>query len=136
MQQGANYVTVKAEGKVTLKAKTYIHNTVRHFKTNPVATAAEQNNVHSVENVTLVHSGNVDKILARLLQFANMRQTLKQDAVIFSQRAGHKVQSFDPWGGTFEGYITRMASDLTQNGHTASVTVLGTQTEAGEVEVG
>lgn len=136
LQQGANYVTVKAEGKVTLKAKTYIHNTVRHFKTNPVATAAEQNNVHSVENVTLVHSGNVDKILARLLLFANMRQTLKQDAVILSQRAGHKVQSFDPWGGTFEGYITRMASDLTQNGHTASVTVLGTQTEAGEVEVG
>lgn len=129
---GVNYVIITAAGSITLTAKKYIHNTVRRSLVNASATAAERNNVQTIEDATLVHSGNVNVILSRLLIFANMRQTLKQNAVIKGQYAGQKVASVDPWGGLVTGYISSMESDLTQNGHTASVTIVGVRTEAME----
>ena len=130
VETGANYAVITARGEVTLKAKTYTHNTVRYTKVNPAATAAEQSNVQTVEDVTLVHSGNVNGILDRLFRFVNLQQTLQQEAVITTQRAGQKIVSADPWGGSFEGYITRVESNLTQGGHTASVRMLGSRKEA------
>lgn len=121
---GSNWITIKASEKVTLTAKKYTHSTVRHTKHNPV-TAAERNNTQSVENVTLVHSGNVSNILERLAEIAQLRQTLTQDVVITGQQAGQKVVSHSPWGGQIRGYITSMESTFTNAGHTASITILG-----------
>ena len=124
---GANWVTITATGEVTLTGKKYIHSTVRYSQRNTEATASERNNVFAAEEATLVHSGNVDAVLKRLFDIAQFRQTLTQEAVVSTQRAGQKVTSENPWGELLQGYITSMESDLTPTGHTASVTILGAE---------
>lgn len=127
---GANWVTVTAQGPVTLHAKKYIHGTRQHTRTDPAATAQERNNVLTVEDVTLVHAGNVHQVLERLYETARLRQTLEHDAVIGGHYAGQKVATENPWGGQLRGYITAMESDLTSTGHTAAVTILGVEVAA------
>ena len=123
---GANWVTITASGSVTLTAKKYIHNAVQRSKRYSV-TAAEQNNIQKIENATLVHGGNVDSILMRLGEVAQLRQTLTQEAVIKGQTVGQCVESESPWGGQICGYITSMNSTFTNAGHTADVTILGVE---------
>lgn len=122
---GANWVTITADGEVTLTGKKYLHSTTRHTQRNPEATASERNNVYSVDEATLVHRGNVADVLKRLYAVSQFRQTLTQEAVITSQRAGQVVTSQNPWVEMLKGYITAMESSLTPTGHTASVTILG-----------
>lgn len=126
---GANWVTITASGAVTLLGKKYLHSTTRYSKRNPEATAAERNNVHSVEEATLIHHGNAAAVLERLYKISQLRRTLTQEVVVTSQRAGDKVTSENPWGGQIRGYITSMESDLTQTGHTASITILGAEVD-------
>ena len=129
---GANWVTINANGSVTLTGKKYLHSTVRHAKRNPEATAAERSNVYVADDATLVHSGNVAAVLQRLYDISLLRQTLTQDVVITTQRAGQIVPTENPWGELMRGYITSMESDLTPSGHTASVTVLGAKIDKAE----
>lgn len=126
---GANFVTITAAGVVTLTAKPYIHTRVMYTRRNAKATAAERNNVLTVEEATLIHSGNAAEVLDRLYATANLRQKLTQEAVISGHRAGQKVSSVSPWGTQLRGYISAMDSTLTQTGHTASVTILGAEAE-------
>lgn len=139
---GANWVTITADGAVTLAGKKYLHSTTRHTQRNLSAISSERNNVVAVEEATLVHGGNAAEILKRLYQVSQLRQTITQDAVIADQRAGQKVTSENPWGGSMRGYITSMDSNLTPLGHTASVTILGAEVEydaflyAGELRSG
>lgn len=126
-QYGANYVIIDADGVVTITGKKYLHSTVRHTKRNPQAIASESNNVFVADDATLVHSGNVADVLQRLYTISLLRQTLTQDAVISTQRAGQIVPAENPWGERMKGYITSMESDLTPFGHTAAVTMLGTK---------
>lgn len=133
VESGVNYAVITADRNITLSAKTYIHQMTHRSVINTAATAAERNNVQVIEGATLVHNGNVNAVLSRILLFANMRQTLTQDAVIKGQSTGQKVTAVDPWGGQVEGYITAMESDLTQNGHTASVSIVGLRTETERV---
>lgn len=125
VNSGVNWVKITADGPVTLHAKTYIHNTTMISKQNPMATAAERNNVLTVEAATLIHSGNVLAALERLYNVKQLRQTLTQDAVISDHRAGDRVSSVNPWGTQTRGFITSMESILTQNGHTATVEIVG-----------
>lgn len=127
---GANWVTVTAQGPVTLCAQKYIHSTRQHTKVDPAATAQERNDVLTVQDVTLVHAGNVSQVLERLYETARLRQTLEQDVVIDGHYAGQRVATEAPWGGQLRGYITSMESDLTPTGHTASVTILGVEVAA------
>lgn len=121
---GANWVTITASGSVTLTAKKYVHNAVQRSKRYSV-TAAEQNNIQKIESATLVHSGNVENVLKRLDEVAQLRQTLTQEAAIKGQFAGQRVVSESPWGNQIRGYISSMDSVFTNSGHTASVTVMG-----------
>lgn len=121
---GANWVTITATGSVTLTAKKYVHNALTRSKRYSV-TAAEQSNIQKVEDVALVHSGNVDNILKRLGEIAQLRQTLTQEVAIKGQFAGQCVWSASPWGNQIRGYITSMDSVFTNFGHTASITILG-----------
>lgn len=121
---GANWVTITALGAVTLTAKKYAHNAVQRSKRYSV-TAAEQNNVQKIENATLVHSGNVENVLKRLGEIAQLRQTLTQEAVIKGQAVGQIVTSESPWGNKIQGYITSMDSVFTNSGHTAEIKVVG-----------
>lgn len=125
IDSGVNWVKINANGAVTLNAKTYIHNTSVYAKQNPLATAAERNNVFSVTEATLVHKGNVQAVLNRLYAVKQLRQTLTQEAVISGQRTGDIVTSVNAWESKMRGYITAMESNLTQSGHTASIEILG-----------
>lgn len=129
---GANFACITADGTITLTAKSYIHSTVSHVRRNSKATASERNNVLTVEEATLVNSGNAAEVLDRLYATAILRQKLTQEAVISGHKVGQMVTSVSPWDTQIKGYISAMDSTLTRNGHTASVTILGTESEPQE----
>lgn len=122
---GENWVRITASGPVTLTGKTYVHSkSVRKIE-NKYATAAEKGNVVSVENATLVHSGNVDTILTRLYNYNTSKNILTQKVVVDGQKSGQKAKSINPWGSFTVGYITSMESEFTNTGHTANITIRG-----------
>jgi hypothetical protein len=127
IEEGANWVAISCGGYITLTGKEYTHSTARHSLLNSAATAAERHNIQTVENATLVHSGNVNKVLRRLFDISKYRQTLSQEVVVTSQCAGQRVTSEDPFGTQIRGYIASMESDFTQTGHTAAITILGVE---------
>lgn len=69
-----NWVTITADGKVTIKGKDFTHNTVVHTKRNPAAVAKEQSNYIPVSEVTLINSSNVAAALNRLFSVYQLRQ--------------------------------------------------------------
>ena len=125
----ANWITIKASGAVTVKAKTYTHTTFVRTKKNLDATHTERNNAVSVTDATLVNRANATAVLERLYAAGQFRHTLTQDVVVTDQAAGILVESVGPWGGRICGIITAMDSTLTQNGHTATVTIAGEEVE-------
>ena len=130
---GANWVTITADGPVTLTGLGYLHAAAVYTRRNATATAAERSNVLTVDGATLVHDGNAAAVMDRLYATAQLRQTLTQDAVIADQRAGQRAASINPWGRKTQGYITAMHSTFTRTGHTASVTILGVEVAASGV---
>lgn len=127
VESGANWVRLSADGNVTLTGKKYRHTTTRHVQNDPQTTAADRNNVYSIEHATLIHAGNIHDVLKRLYGISRLRRAVTQEIVVSGQRAGQRVSSTNPWGDVIQGYITSMESDLTQNSHTASVVMLGTK---------
>lgn len=127
MEFGDNWVRVSANGAVTITARKYTHNIVNYAKRNPFAQAKEQGNTVSVASATLVNPENVEIVLNRLYEASVLRTKLKQESVISGHKAGDKVSSINPWGTQTRGFITSMESTLTQNGHTANVTILGVE---------
>ena len=123
--EGANWITITADGAVAVTAKIYTHTTTIRKKKNPDATYAERGNVVSVTEATLVNSSNVQQVLDRLLAASERRWTLTQDVVVTDQEIGSIVTSHSPWGGTVTGIITSIDSTITQNGHTARVVISG-----------
>lgn len=122
---GANWIAVTADGAVTVTAKAYNHTTTVRSKKNSDATYTERSNVVSVTDATLVSKSNRTAVLNRLYAAALWRQTLTQEVIITDQRAGMIVQSDNPWGGKTQGMIVSVDSELTQNGHTAQITIIG-----------
>lgn len=127
---GENWVKITASGTVTLTGKKYVHSTSVRRKENPYATAAEKGNVVSVENATLIHSGNVEETIDRLFEYHTLKNVLTQDVVVTDQKAGQKAKSSNPWGTVTVGYITSMESEFTYTGHTASITIRGKEEQA------
>ena len=121
----ANWVTITADGEVSLTARPYLHTATRYVRRNPEATAAERGNILTVDEATLIHSGNVHAALNRLYTAKMMRQTLTHEAVISGHQAGQVVSSVNPWGTSTRGYINSKESTLTQSGHTAQVEIIG-----------
>lgn len=122
-----NWVTITANGLVTLTAKTYLHTTRNHVKRNPEATAKERGNFISVTECTLIHSGNAQEAVERLYAAKQRRQTVSQDVIVTGQKAGQIASTVTPWGTISRGVISSMESTLTQNGHTASVQIQGVE---------
>lgn len=122
---GVNWIRVKALGAVTVTAKKYTHTTSVRTKTNPDATHAERSNVVSVTDATLINSSNAKSVLNRLFESGRYRHTMTFDAVVSDQVVGDLTETTGPWSGTVRGVITAMDSTLTQNGHTATVTIVG-----------
>lgn len=123
--QGDNWVTITADGAVTLTALNYIHTTVSYTRTDPEATPEEWGNVLTVKNATLVNPWNAPAVLLRLYVCCTLRDTLQQQVVVSGQKVGQLVYSVNPWNAATEGYLVRMESDFTGAGHTADITILG-----------
>ena len=122
-----NWITVTADGAVTVKAKGYLHSTRPHIKRNPEATAKERGNSISIKEATLIHSGNVQEALDRLYTSVQRRQTTDQDVIISGQKAGQIVSSLTPWGTITRGFLASVDSSMTQNGHTAAIQIQGVE---------
>ena len=86
VDSGANWVTITAEGEVTLTGKKYIHTTRTLAKANPQALAAERGNVVRVEQATLLTVENAAAALERLYAFYLLRQTLTEEIVVNGQQ--------------------------------------------------
>lgn len=122
-----NWVTITADGPVTLNAKTYLHTVQTHTKRNPEATAKERGNFITVTECTLINSGNAREALERLYTAKQRRQTVNQDVIVKGQKAGQVASSLTPWGTITRGFITSMESTITQTGHVASVQIDGVE---------
>lgn len=94
--QGVNWITVTANGKVTVTGKDYLHTEVVHTKRNPAAVAKEQSNYISVHEVTIINGDNVEQALNRLFNVYQYRQTTEQEVVVQSQTAGELAASVTP----------------------------------------
>lgn len=122
---GDNWVTITANGLVTLNAKTYSHNTRAYVKRNPEATAKERGNYLSVKEATLINTGNVYDALDRLYLAVQRRQTVSQPVIVRNQTAGQMASSLTPWGTITRGFISSMDSVMTQTGHIADIQIQG-----------
>lgn len=125
LDSGVNWVQISASGPVTLTAKTYLHTTRTHSKVNPEATAKERGNHIYVSECTLINNGNAQDAVDRLYSAKQRRQTVNQDVVVSSQKAGQIASSMTPWGTVTRGFISSMDSTMTQNGHVASIQIQG-----------
>lgn len=126
---GVNWVTVTANGEITISAKKYVHNSVMKSRRNSFATANEQSNVMTVDSATLITSANIDSVLNRLYEASTLRAVLSEEVVVHGENCGQRVSSLNPWGTQTRGYIVAMSSDYTQRGQTASVTIRGIEVE-------
>lgn len=122
-----NWVKISADGPITLKGITYIHNTKSHTRYNPSATAKERGNYVSVANATLITDQNAEAALDRLYKAKQNRSLTSQDVIVTGQKAGDTVSSLTPWGTITRGYISSMDSILTPNGHIATVFIQGVE---------
>lgn len=122
---GDNWVRITASGLVTLSAKTYTHNTRAYIKRNPEATAKERGNYISIQEATLIHSGNAQEAVERLYAAVQRRQTVSQQVVVSSQKAGQIASSRTPWGTFTRGFISSMDSTITQTGRVADIQIQG-----------
>jgi hypothetical protein len=124
---GDNWVKITADGLVTLSAKTFTHNTRAYIKRNPEATAKERGNYISIPEATLIHSGIAQETVERLYTAVQRRQTVSQQVVVSSQKAGQIASSKTPWGTISRGFISYMDSTITQTGHVADIQIQGVE---------
>ena len=122
-----NWIKVTAAGNVTVAGKKYIHTSLSHVRRNKYATASERNNVISVGDATLIHSGNVSAALDRLYDSALLRQTVTQDVIVEGEMAGDCAAIPNPWGTRTNGIIASMDHRITRNGHTARIVIHGVE---------
>lgn len=122
-----NWVTITADGPVTVTGKGYNHASIAHTKRNFAAVAKEQSNYIAVSEVTLINSQNVQKALDRLFNVYQLRQVTEQEVVVTDQAAGDFAVSVTPWNTQTRGFISSMSSTLTQNGQTAVINIQGVE---------
>lgn len=127
---GANWVRITANKPVVLTANKYRHTLSVRTKTNSLATAAERGNVVKVEQATLIHPGNADRVLDRLYDYHMLKHLLKQDVAVSGQYVGQLVESLNPWNAQIAGYICRMESEFTGTGQRANIQIRGREVVA------
>ena len=126
---GDNWVTITANGPVTLTALPYNYTTRVYTKTNNQAVAEAWGNTVTVKDATLVNSRNAPQILERLFAYYNLQNVLQQEVVVSGQQIGQVVRSANPWGSATQGYLIRMENNYTGSSHTAEVTIRGKEVQ-------
>ena len=124
-----NWVSITANGAVTLTAIPYIHTTATYTKTNTQTTAQGWGNTVTVKNATLVNSQNASEILGRLYRYHSLQNLLQQQVVVSGQQVGQVVRSANPWDAATQGYLIRMESDYIGASQTADITIRGKEVQ-------
>ncbi len=127
LDHGANYVHLQGQGRVTVKAKPYLHTVQVYTRRDEMASTLEKGSVLQVQQATLVTESNAEQVLERLYAVSRLRQELQQEVVLQTQQAGELAACPDPWNTQLVGYITAVEGMLTPGGHRAVVTVRGAQ---------
>ena len=126
-ESDVNWVKITANGLVSLSAKAYTHNIRAFSRRNPEATAKEQGNVIAINKATLISVSNAQEAVDRLYSAVQRRQTVNQDVIVTTQKAGQIASSMTPWDTITTGFITSMDSTITQNGHIATISIQGVE---------
>lgn len=126
---GSGNDTVEVDGVI------YYHTTETTTINNPKATASDKQNVVTVDQATLVHSGNVDAVARHIYDFYSKRERQKVQIVMDKERPGDRIAAPTPWGSVITGFITRM--DIVLSGiAAANCEIVGTEVKAvGDPEI-
>ncbi|MBQ7767554.1 MAG: hypothetical protein IJ403_01575 [Oscillospiraceae bacterium] len=115
--------------------KKYVHTTVDHSWTNPDASEFGGDTI-KIENATLITDENVQEVIERLKAYYSLENSLNGTVVVEGQKAGDIVEIANPFGNDLTvGYITKMESEFTATGHTASIEVRGADRSREDAEV-
>lgn len=132
-----NWVRIIADPAAVFEVtgKKYAHTTIDHSWRNPDASDFGDDTI-KVENATLITDENVQDAITRLKNYHSLTNSLNGTVVVDGQKAGDIVEIANPFGKDLTvGYITRMESEFTATGHTASIEVRGTERAREDSEV-
>lgn len=108
----AHSYAADGNGNIDIAGSKYSDTTTTYEIANPNVTAADAENIVSIENATLVSASNVQSVAQRIYDSYLNRQTCETKIVWSGQKLGDKVRVPDGWGGTVEGNITLMEIKL------------------------
>lgn len=118
---------------ITLTGKKYVHYALCYGHDQEYA---GKDNAVSVEAATLITYKNVKSVHDRLKYYYSLPNLIKGTVVVENGYAGDVVEMANPFGNDLTvGYITKMESEFTANGRTASIEVRGTDVPAAKAEV-
>lgn len=93
LDQGANYAVLSA-GSGTLTGREYIHNTRQVTRS---LRAAQDSNVKTFPNATLVSLVNSAAVADRLANYYKHHQTVEESVIYVGQHCGNRIQIPDPF---------------------------------------
>lgn len=139
-EQHAHWVRLDATGGSEFKliGKKCVDQTAAHTWSDPHMNPKFDwgSEAVKVENATLITEENVQEAIARLRNYHSLASSLNGTVVADGQKAGEVVEIANPFGTNLTvGYITKMESEFTANGHTASIEVRGAERVANDAEV-
>jgi len=128
-ESGANFAVLTFSGTtaVTLTGKPYAH-TIRRVT---VGEAADEDNVLTFEDATLVNVLNSEAVINRLWSFYGNANTVTMDIVVEGERAGDGLAFSDPFDDPAEGYIAQLGVSLSGIAKGAATVVTGYEPTTG-----
>jgi len=127
LDHGTNHVVILQNGRFTLYAKPYLHETFWHTLPGQSSEDPDYSCVMTVRDMTLVGSHNVQTLLARLQEMGGLRQVVMGEYVVKPgesvPQAGDPVSLATPWGTTLQGFITGVKMTLLQETARLELTV-------------
>lgn len=102
-----SYSTSGNTNEVTVGGAKYYDTKTVHTMKNPTATAADKQNVISIDDATLVSASNAEEILQRVFDFYMQRNTHHLAFRLDGEKMGDRVTTPTTWGEIVEGNITR-----------------------------
>ena len=136
-EEHPHWVRIKGDPGAVFEVtgKKYVHTTVEHSWTNPDASDFGGDTIE-VKNATLITDDNVQDAIERLKAYHSLTSSLNGTVVVDKQKAGDIVEIANPFGEDLTaGYITKMESEFTVTGHTASIEVRGAERLRKDAEV-
>lgn len=109
IESGVNYAVLSPTAECELKGKKYTH-TVKQISRPeiPEEGSAEDENIVSVEEATLISLANSENVADRLASYYGSAKTVKMDIIQGDENTGDAVTFSDPFNEDTEGLITSL----------------------------